>query len=424
MIVPTVALGPPIELAPRPKSSDSGFGSQVVAAKVSSVQSSKVSERPRSQHGKEVTGEPNGRPLMDIQPTSNEGAMAMSTPEPSRKAWPEETAPASSPGPSRTPVRASQSPVRPSTSQAVGESLKQEGTHETPIRVRDEGSPLIASAQSPKKAASPTKLIPPESAVDSDSSGKQPLAELSESQANNANDTSDNKTARLVDSGIKRITSKTLDAHGFRKLQSTINANIDGLPSGKLDELLRAVIPRIGDEVSPTDDRVLTQQLLLLKSLSHAKQITSVQYMPEVLTNVLTAMGRYEEQSRTQVTLESTFDELTMLPDFPTAPAVSAIQGLVSRTQNAEGDREQRTLGHALEGLGKLLGAQSPEGTSNDVLAAAIQGIRHRDASVRKKAYNLAAEVFKAMPDPAPFWTVVESLPKADQAMLHYVVEK
>ena len=258
--------------------------------------------------------------------------------------------------------------------------------------------------------------------------GERPLAELSESQTNNASDGSTASTLRLVDSGIKRISSKTLDAHGFRKLQTTVNNNMEALPREKLVQLVRAVIPQLGDDVSPTDDRILTQQLLLLKTLSKEKKVPIAQLLPDILRNVLSAMGRYDEQSHTQVTLENSFDEFAGLAELPLPQVMDSALALLREKTGALDAQSLRTLGHAIDGVAKLLQTQAQHGglkaaSLDAILDAALAGIGNLDASIRKKSYGLAAEVYKTTPDQDKFWADVEQLPPSDKAMLHYTVQ-
>ncbi|KAJ9666820.1 hypothetical protein H2201_002954 [Coniosporium apollinis] len=130
------------------------------------------------------------------------------------------------------------------------------------------------------------------------------------------------RARRLLTSGIERIKSRSLDAHGFRRLQDLIrnNGDIWGDGSQKFGELLLALLeyletPTANTGIKPSGttskaQNLKAQVLATVRAMLTLHPKESTPYHPRALCAVIAAKGSCDSTSHMAAELEKTADEI------------------------------------------------------------------------------------------------------------------
>lgn len=165
---------------------------------------------------------------------------------------------------------------------------------------------------------------------------------------------------KMLDSGIERVHARTLDVHGFRKLQSLIRTSGDFIweDGYKFDEL---IMPLLEFLESPDDEATLrsgkaqdlkAQDLVTIRLLLQHQPKYFSGYYPRALTAILTARKYYNSTSHIVCGLEETAESVVQGCD-PGLCIESVLELLGERGQaNAV---ETRSISMALYVLAGLL---------------------------------------------------------------------
>jgi CLIP-associating protein 1/2 len=123
---------------------------------------------------------------------------------------------------------------------------------------------------------------------------------------------------RLLASGLERIRTKTLEVHGFRKLQELVKSNQDiwGDEGQKFGELLIALLDYLE---SPNDalkaqavkaTTLKTQVLSTVRAMLTVHKREAAPYYSRALCSVLAARRQFEDTSHISAEIEKTADEI------------------------------------------------------------------------------------------------------------------
>ena len=142
---------------------------------------------------------------------------------------------------------------------------------------------------------------------------KTPSAANSDTAASARPDAETLRSRRLLASGIERIRARTLDAHGFRRVQDLVKngGDIWGEESARYGELLLALLAYLE---SPSDS--LRSQNLKIQVLATARAMLSVYkreaapYYGRALCSVLAARRWFEDMSHVAAEMEKACDEI------------------------------------------------------------------------------------------------------------------
>lgn len=123
---------------------------------------------------------------------------------------------------------------------------------------------------------------------------------------------------KILDSGIDRLKAKTLDVHGFRKLQGLIRTSGDALWENgyKFDELILPLLecleasPKEGTPRSGKAQDLKAQGLVTVRLLLQHQSKYFSGYYPRALTAVLTARKNYNSTSHIVCGLEETAESI------------------------------------------------------------------------------------------------------------------
>ena len=228
----------------------------------------------------------------------------------------------------------------------------------------------------------------------------------------------DGHTRKLIDSGIKRVRTKSLDHAGYRKLQRLIETLDVGEdvwdPSLRLDELLSSLVSYI---VVPRD--VLEREATCFRQVHDLKgmalQIIRVIYsrclfsygtrVPETIVALLAARSSYRANSEIVRSLLRTAD--TLYDAAGSGPEIiTASLGAVLDILDAE-EVAQRPFGDGkvimgLQGVGKLLERSLKFGNEpvdeemhRRIGETVLKYLKDEDALVRRAAIGYCAEFHK-----------------------------
>ena len=149
---------------------------------------------------------------------------------------------------------------------------------------------------------------------------------------------------KILDSGIVRVQSRSLDVHGFRKLQALIRTSGDSIWDGgyKFDEL---VLPLLEWLETPNDDStprtgkaqdLKTQVLVTIRALLQHQPKYFYPYHPRALTAVLAARKHYNSTSHIVCGLEETAESI--VDQCEPSPCIDSVMDLLEtkRTEGAE----------------------------------------------------------------------------------------
>lgn len=147
---------------------------------------------------------------------------------------------------------------------------------------------------------------------------------------------------KILDSGIVRVQSRSLDVHGFRKLQVLIRTSGESIWEGgyKFDEL---VLPLLEYLETPNDESTLrrgkaqdlkTQVLVTIRVLLQYQPKYFFTYHPRALSAVLAARKHYSSTSHIVCGLEETAESIVHQCD--PSPCIDSVLDLLE-TEHAEG---------------------------------------------------------------------------------------
>lgn len=245
------------------------------------------------------------------------------------------------------------------------------------------------------------------------------------------------RNRRLLTSGIERIRTRALDAHGFRRVQDLAKCQLDIWDNGaKYDELMSVLLDYIRS--FPTDARL--NQLPSSKSAGLKTQAFGVlrtlltlqrKYAGAWFSNALTAVidTRRTAESNVVSDVERTTDEIVNIAP-PAACIEAVVEHLSSLTQSEEA-ASSRAIALSLSTLRALLVAArsrkidlAPE-MESALAETSARYLENADAEVRKADVELACEVFARFgDDKSQFWTQYKGVDEGRLGLLTYYIAR
>lgn len=325
--------------------------------------------------------------------------------------------------------------------------------------------PFVASAESPStpRAASPEKPVLEElplsdqnagpidrndgsASVRSTASNEQnrpvmqsPLRSPIKANGNGVEVTHDRaetlRSRKLLSSGIERVRARTLDAHGFRRLQDLIkqnNADIWSTESGtptdarssprkersRFDDLLLALSSYLSTPLDTAKFPASKAQNLKTQALATVRGMLTLwprqaeQYTPHVLCAVLEARGEWDASSHLGSELERTTGEIAtgVAKAGHAGDAMDAVLALIEDDEDAQGLADAdvvaarahtRIVSAALASLASLLalsgsdgaGTSMPEQQAGRLGTVAVRFLGNTDPDVRRADMQFCLEL-------------------------------
>ncbi|MCJ1386229.1 suppressor of tub2 mutation [Xylographa soralifera] len=219
---------------------------------------------------------------------------------------------------------------------------------------------------------------------------------------------------KLIDSGIARVQAMTLDAHGYRKLQSLITTRTDRWQFYQYDDLFRALLKNLKAPVEPrsTASVLKTIRLMLTSQPAMAQAILS-----HAVHTFLIVRTNYRDHTHLADELEDiSRDMVTMLED-----PLDLILSIILILEDTE-DHGLLTIAMSLETLGDILhrGVLLTEGQQFR-LGSALQGlIADANTGVRQSAMECLVELHQMAASHEAFWACMGNAAPADKNLLAY----
>ncbi|KAI5367945.1 Putative armadillo-like helical, CLASP domain, TOG domain-containing protein [Septoria linicola] len=243
------------------------------------------------------------------------------------------------------------------------------------------------------------------------------------------------RNRRLLSSGIERIRTKTLDAHGFRRVQDLAKSRGDIWDGGKkYDELMDVLLEYLQ---TMDQDSKLAQQpsklaglkaqaLGVLRALMalHHKEATA--WHARALVTVLLARKVVDANSHVVSDMQRTADEIVKEANPRTC--IDAMLNFMSESSEAA----PRMIAMALSILRQLvIRSKSEESTELDaerkarLARATARYLNDTDSEVRKVDVDLASELFDVFePSKADFWQEFKGVDEGRLGLLTYYIAK
>lgn len=243
------------------------------------------------------------------------------------------------------------------------------------------------------------------------------------------------KAREMLDKGIQRIRTKTMDILGYRKLQGLIEYH-DAIfdDEAKYDEMLVALLNEL--ESAPEERRagaggrsqdVKTQVLVTIRFLLRQNEQYFAAYYPKAMTALVSARKRYASTCHIVSGLEETAEEI--IAGCPAAEVIEAVLDQIEHeTQDEEGHRAMTMGTSVVSRLVRRVNA-GPGSKLEAGLVERIGGFcgRHltdRQPDVRRQVTDLSVALYRGMQDESRFWEVMGSPRENSRNLLIYYIHK
>jgi CLIP-associating protein 1/2 len=235
------------------------------------------------------------------------------------------------------------------------------------------------------------------------------------------------QNSRLVDSGITRVKAKTLDVHGFRKLQSLIRENKLPLSDEKFNALLVGLFEFLEsplDSLTPQKVQDVKAQVLATIKLLLKKDSDSFQpHVSRGLEALLRTRSSYDARTHIVSGLELLADELVRIGDADEI-TVTMTRSLGQMDLDTAG---YRSLSMGLHVLKELIESR-PSFVPTESEVAGLTGLASRcleskESGVRMDAVQLCVTLHARLGD-ARFWECMKTVRDDPKSLITYYVVK
>lgn len=261
------------------------------------------------------------------------------------------------------------------------------------------------------------------------------------------------RTRRLLSSGIERIRAKTLDAHGFRRLQDVVKGDLDiwGEQDQRFGELLMALLEYLETPVDATKtpnikaQNLKTQVLGTIRAMLVLHRKKSGPYYARALCSVLASRAQWDTASHITTDIEKTADEIVKygqtadlisgILDFldssnaPNSPA-SAVSSDQSRPASAS--PSPRTVTLSLQTLSTLLQISAAKNVpvtdaqAQQLGRLAVKFLGSLDPDVRRADMDFCVQLHERLggEQDGGFWKAVAGADKGHLNLITYYLAR
>ncbi|KAK1969450.1 ARM repeat-containing protein [Colletotrichum sublineola] len=236
------------------------------------------------------------------------------------------------------------------------------------------------------------------------------------------------QTSKLLDSGVTRVKAKSLDVHGFRKLQTIIKDNKAVFTDEKFEALLRGLFEYLEaplENLAPERVQDVKAQILATIKLLLKRERDNFQpHVSRGLESLVTTRSAYDSRTRIVSGLELLAEELVALGD-PHEIIVVTVKLLQSKQDSSiEGSRCLATGLHVLkELLDKRTGFTLSENELAQLGGLAGRCIESTDSGVRMGAVQLCVALHSRIGD-GPFWELIKGAKDDPKNLITYYIAK
>ena len=237
---------------------------------------------------------------------------------------------------------------------------------------------------------------------------------------------------KLLESGIGRVQSGTLDLHGYRKLHGLIKLGGPVWTDGRIfEQLLIALLSRLKatpengtpiTEFSSTDLR--GQALIAIRILLSQNPKQFSKFCPQALCAILQARQFFTLSTHLVLGLEKLSSEVVGLVDDPKLCIEAVLELLGTEGKGTEGNR---TITMGLVVLAGLLGRASDHLTDDietRLTQLSLVSLRASGTDVRMAAVDYSMAVFDTIKPESRFWKMASSAPEDARSLLAYFLAK
>lgn len=263
--------------------------------------------------------------------------------------------------------------------------------------------------------------------------------EAAEKRRTSAQENFDNPrlARKILDSAIERVCARTLDVHGFRKLQGLIRTSGDSIWENgyKFDELILPLLDYLeapNDESMPRSGKaqdLKTQVLVTVRLLNQHQPAYFCTYYPRALTAVLATRKHYNSTSHIVCGLEETAESIVHQCD--PLPCVDSVLDLLETERSGGADTESNTIFMGLYVLAGLLHHGQEEGSTMQLSEEQQQrlgclGARclsDTNPDIRRAVMEFVLELHDSV-DEGRFWGLVTGNKDDHRALITYYLAR
>lgn len=244
------------------------------------------------------------------------------------------------------------------------------------------------------------------------------LAELPLNESTMKKVSGDFTAQRLIDSGLLRIRGKTLDAHGYRKLQALISSRLDIWDgTTKYEELVLALLDSL--ETS-TDERIQMQILLTIRMMFQAKRKLFEPMLPKAICSILEARAPRASNEHVSAALDDSLVELYKWSNNAEACLDAVLKSIEEKESVA------RYLSEATHCMADILHQHQKrlsERMERRLGAVAVRGMPALNVDVRKFSFDFAMQMHMCIGE-EDFWGRLAGIRQQDKTLLVYYLAR
>jgi len=236
------------------------------------------------------------------------------------------------------------------------------------------------------------------------------------------------QNAKLLDSGITRVRAKTLDVHGFRKLQSLIRDNKAIFTDDKFSALLAGLFQYLEDPLSaltPEKAQDVKAQILATVKLLLKKERENFQpHVARGLECLIITRSAYDARTHIVAALEILSEELVTLGDASElAMAITKLLGNI-QDSSVQGCRGLSMGLHMLKESLERRASYTPSDTELAHLAALeTRCLESADSGVRMDAVELCVAMHAKVGE-SRFWGSLKGVKDDPKSLITYYIVK
>ncbi|KAK0641526.1 clasp N terminal-domain-containing protein [Cercophora newfieldiana] len=322
------------------------------------------------------------------------------------------------------PSPAPPSPARPVSPPAVEVVPAETETPSRPLKVYED--PFTEDQTTPK----PSFAVPvlEDKPVNEDAANLQrPAGENGIPDVSISSPEKAKQNMRLLDSGISKVKAKSLDVHGFRKIQGIIRDSKAAFPDDKFDTLLSGLFEYLESplvQVPPEKVQDVKAQILATIKLMLKKMRDSFQpHVSRGLESLLRARAGYEGRTHIVSGLELLSAELVTLGDASEITVVLC-RMLGSMDGDAANSRSLSMGLHVLKEMVELRTQFMPSAAELETLAGlAGRCLESLESAVRMDAVQLCVALHERVGD-VRFWEALKGVRDDPKSLITYYVVK
>jgi CLIP-associating protein 1/2 len=298
-----------------------------------------------------------------------------------------------------------------------------------PLEVYED--PFTEPQQSPPKPVAPPRVLEDKPVNEDAANLQKPIGPASGDIVSEIPPESPDKTRqnqRLLDSGIAKIKAKSLEVHGFRKLQSLLRDGRTTFTDERFEALLVGLFQYLEDPLSETSPEkiqdVKAQILATIKLLLKTQRSNIQPYVSRGLESLLQTRAAYDSRAHIVSGLELLAEELVALGDGAEVAVVLAGRLSGATDATTEGRRSLsmglRVLQELVDKRLEFVPSSSELGQLTDLAGRCLDSA---DSGVRMGAVQLCVALHARVGE-GVFWDALKGVKDDPKSLITYYIVK